>query len=138
MFKTVTACNGRDCNERIWFWRHEGKTRKLQDKILSNLNMTCVYCIVCCKEKTKEGKRKWTFTECLLYSFLIVHESCPELARKSNRKLLYSLVLPVLQLYFAFPPLSSLCLSRTDLKRVIRLHGDARDKRKEGRRDTAA
>jgi len=29
--KTVTACSGRDCNEWIWFWRHERKTRKFQD-----------------------------------------------------------------------------------------------------------
>lgn len=75
-------------------------------------------------------------SECLLYSFLVERESRLGLARRTNRKLLFSPgTLPVLRLYFAFLLSRSSSLSRTDLERVIGLHGDARDKRKEGRRD---
>lgn len=136
----VTAYNGRDYNEsssEIW----KDNTR-LHDEIFSkssNMTYMCVlHSVLWKKKKKKRGRWKWTFTECSLYNFLIVHESRPELARKSNRKLLYSLVLSQFSSYISpFHRLSSLCLFRTDLKRVIGLHGDARDKRKEGRRDVA-
>lgn len=102
--KCNSNCHRRDYNEWIWFWRYEEIMRKLHDEILNNSsNIMCVLLHYVSQRKKKEGERsKWTFTECSLYSFFIVHESRPELARKSNRKLLYSSVLSQFSSYISF------------------------------------
>lgn len=102
-----------------------------------------VLCTIKQEKKKSAEVNPYTSLECLLYSFLIVHESHFEFARKTNRKLLYSLIpSPSSPVIFRFPSASSyLSLSSWNKSREgcrASWHRNAWDKRKERKRDTAA
>jgi len=75
-----------------------------------------------------------------LSAYYTVFSLCTRAVLSSRESLIENFCTLWLSQFSSYISLSLHCPSSVfpDLKRVIRLHGDARDKRKEGRRDTAA
>lgn len=124
----VTTCNGRD----LTLSESNSEIQRNNTKFSTISQIWCVLHVLWGKKR--EGEMEEDIHWVLIIQF-------PHCARElsSRESLIENFCTP------RCPPsslvifrLSSLCLSRTDLKRVIGLHGDAQDKRKEGRRDAVA